>query len=57
MKPRPSMLKKQREQAKRDKKIAKAERKSQRSAGEGVDASEVEEMQPLSGPSFANEEE
>lgn len=40
-KPRPSVLKRQREQAKRDRKAAKAEKKAQRQA-EGTDSNESE---------------
>ncbi len=47
-KPRPSVLKRQREQAKRDRKTAKAEKKSRR-ADEPGDESEFEIQEPETG--------
>lgn len=41
-KPRPSVLKRQREQAKRDRKAAKAEKKAQRQSGTEPEESEFE---------------
>ena len=52
-KPRPSVIKRQREQAKRERKQAKADRREQKSAedsDQGLSLDEVEEMKPLKGP-------
>lgn len=47
-KPRPSVLKRQREQAKREKKALKAEKKALRGTEDDID--DIENMKPLEGP-------
>lgn len=50
--PRPqvSVIKRQREQAKRERQQKKAEKKEQRKSDGGLDADDVENMVPLTGP-------